>query len=146
MLFTAHLYGSHHFTRTPRIASISESPVGGQALSRHIVMMWYTFFMDKETEKLIDTIAERAASNAIAKVREFHEDDLKVLGERMDIGFEKVGRDIQEVNTRLDRVENALATLLHEFKLDQEKQKQLEAKVAELTERVKVLEMQLAHQ
>jgi hypothetical protein len=130
--------------------------------------------MDKVTETLITTIAERAASNAIAKVCEFHHDDLKVLRERMDIGFEKVGRDIQEVNTRIDGVEvqlgnvevrlgnvevrldgmdqrfdcieNTLSTLLGEFKADKEKQKELEAKVAELTERVRVLEMQLAHQ
>ena len=116
--------------------------------------------MDKETETLIDTIAERAASNAIAKVREFHKDDLKVLRERMDIGFETVDRQFEEVNERLgkveqrfdsfevrfDRVENALATLLDEFKADKEKQKQLEAKVAQLTERVRILEAQLAHQ
>lgn len=129
--------------------------------------MWYTFFMDKETEKLLDAASERGASNAIVKMREFHHDDLKVLRERMDMGFEKVGRDIQEVNNRLDgvqvrlgnvgitldgmgqrldRVENALATLLVEFKADREKQKQLEAKVIELTERVRVLELQLAHQ
>ena len=101
--------------------------------------------MDKETEKLLDTIAERAASNAVTKLREFHQDDLKVLAERIDIGFAKVDRDIEEVNVRLERVENALATLLQEFKLDQEKQRQLEAKVIDLTERVRVLEMQLAH-
>lgn len=66
--------------------------------------------MDKETENLLDTIAQKAASDAVAKVREFHLDDLKVFGERIDIGFAKVDRKLQETNTRLDRVENALAT------------------------------------
>jgi len=130
--------------------------------------------MDKETEVLLDAIAKKAATDAVAKLREFHQDDLKVLGERMDIGFESVDKRFNEVNQRfdrvenrldgvevrlgnveiavdgmgqrLDRIENALATLLEEFKAHQEKQKQLEAKVAELTERVRVLEMQLAHQ
>lgn len=122
--------------------------------------------MDKETENLLDTIAQKAASGAVAKVREFHQDDLKVFGERIDIGFAKVERELQETNiridrvetrlgrvegelqetnSRLDRVENALATLLQEFKLHQEKQRQLEAQIAELTERVMVLEKQLAH-
>jgi len=137
--------------------------------------------MDRETELLLDTIAERAAREAVAKSREFHQDDLKVLGERMDIGFEKIDRDLKEITSRLDsvevrlgnvevrlgnvevrldnvevrldgidqrfdRVENALATLLEEFKTNREKQKQLEAQVAVLTERVRVLELQLAHQ
>jgi len=101
--------------------------------------------MDKETENLLDTIAQKSASGAVAKVREFHQDDLKVFGERIDIGFAKVERELKETNTRLDRVENALTALLHEFKIHQEKQRQLEAKIAELTERVMVLEKQLAH-
>lgn len=46
--------------------------------------------MDKETENLLDTIAQKAAAEAVAKMREFHLDDLKVLGGRMDIGFAKV--------------------------------------------------------
>jgi len=129
--------------------------------------------MDKETENLLDTIAQKAASDAVLKVREFHHDDLKVVGERIDIGFAKVERELQETNTRLDRVEgklqetntrfvrvegelqetntrldrveNALAMLLQEFKSHQEKQRQLEAQIAELTERVIVLEKQLSH-
>jgi chromosome segregation ATPase len=157
--------------------------------------------MDKVTEKLLDTVAQKAASDAVAKLREFHQDDLKVLGERMDIGFEKVERQLHETNlridqtnirldaaiisidhtstridhtstridhtstridetntridaistridgtnTRLDRIENALTTLLQEFKIYQDKQRQLETMVAELTERVIVLEKHLVH-
>ncbi len=130
--------------------------------------------MDKETEMLLDTIAQKAATDAVTKLREFHENDLKVLGERMDIGFESIDQRFDAVDEsfdrienrldgvevrlgnvevrldgmdqRFDRVESALSTLLDEFKADKEKQKQLEAKVAELTERVRVLEMQLARQ
>ena len=129
--------------------------------------------MDKETENLLETIAQKAATDAVTKVREFHQDDLKVFGERIDIGFAKVERELQDTNqrldgverelqdtnnrldrvenalqdtnNRLDRVENALATLLKEYNLHQEKQKQLEAQIAELTERVIILEKQLAH-
>lgn len=101
--------------------------------------------MDKETENLLDAIAQKAASAAVAKVCEFHQDDLKVLGERIDIGFIKVEHELHETNIRLDRIENALATLLTEFNMHEEKQKQIEAQITELTERVLLLEKQLAH-
>lgn len=64
--------------------------------------------MYKETEKLLDTIAERAATDAVVKMREFHQDDLKVLRERMDIGFEQVDRRFDEVDKRFDAVEQRL--------------------------------------
>jgi chromosome segregation ATPase len=142
--------------------------------------------MDKETDNLLSTVAQKAASEAVAKLREFHQDDLKVLGERIDIGFEKVNNELLETNSRLDRVEhglqetnsrldrvehglqennsrldrvehelrgtnsrldrveNALTTLLQEFKTQQGKQRQLEAMIVELTERVALLETQFA--
>ena len=135
--------------------------------------------MDTVTEKQLDIIAERAATNTVAKMREFHEDDLKVLRERMDIGFESVDRRFDNVEERFDkveerfdtlelrfetmegkfivleqrfnimeqrfeRVENALGTLLEEFKQHQEKQRELEAQIVLLTKRVQELEMQLA--
>ena len=72
--------------------------------------------MDKETQNYINEVAEKAADtavqNAVAKMREFHLDDMKVLGERMDIGFESVNRRIDGVEAslggRLDRVEERL--------------------------------------
>lgn len=106
--------------------------------------MWYAVLMDTDTQKILNTVAQAAASEAVAKLREFHQDDLKVLGERMSNGFEKVDRGIHEVNTRLDRVENALETLLQEFKQHQEIQRKLEAQIVQLQQRVQELEMQLA--
>jgi len=120
--------------------------------------------MDKDTEILLDTIAKKAASVAVAKMREFHHDDIKVLGERIDIGFKSVNYRLDAVEQRLDgveqrldgvelkldshnvqfdRIENALAILLQEFKNHHEKQKQLESQILSLTERVAVLEKQL---
>lgn len=101
--------------------------------------------MDKEQQDLLETIALNAASEAVVKLREFHQDDLQVLGERIDIGFAKVERELQETNMRLDRVENALSILLQEFTLHQEKEQQLEAQIRALTERVIVLEKQLSY-
>ncbi len=79
--------------------------------------------MDKQTENLLDTIAQKSATDAVAKMREFHLDDLKAVGERIDIGFTKVEHELNETNThleriadetntRLEQIENALATLL----------------------------------
>jgi len=67
--------------------------------------------MDKETEKLIDTIAERAANNAIARMREFHQDDLKALRERMDIGFESVDRRFDQVNEKFEKIEEDIVEI-----------------------------------
>lgn len=128
--------------------------------------------MDKEVKKIIDEAAQKAATEAVAKVREFHQDDLKVLGERMDMGFESVDRRFDEVDKRfdqveqrldqvenrldkveqrlekvehrLDQLEDAFSTFLREFKEDKEKVRLLEAQVAELTQRVSTLEAQLA--
>ena len=104
--------------------------------------------MDKEVinfiEETAQKAADRAATNAVAKMREFHLDDLKVLGERMDAGFESVDRRFVELEVRMDRVESALATILAEFKEDREKVRSLEKQVSELTTRVKFLEEQLA--
>ena len=125
--------------------------------------------MDKETLAILDDIVVRAAdtavSNAVAKMREFHLDDLKVLGERMDIGFESVNRRIDGVDerldgidtrldgidirldgidTRLDRVENALDSLLHEFKAHREEVTILKKQISDLTVRVTFLEEKLA--
>ena len=129
--------------------------------------------MDKETQNYINEVAEKAADtavqNAVAKMREFHLDDMKVLGERMDIGFESVNRRIDGVeaslggrldrveerldridtrldgiDTRLDKVENALSALLKEFKEHRDKVDSLETQVRELTSRVTVLEKELA--
>ena len=120
--------------------------------------------MDSETLNTITEVAQKAADTAVAKMREFHLDDLRVLGERMDIGFESVNRRIDGVDirldamderfdaidgrfdrieVRLDRVENALATLLQEFKEHSNRVHTLEKQVSELTMRVKLLEEQL---
>ncbi len=129
--------------------------------------------MDSETKVLLNTVAQQAATEAVAKMREFHQEDLRALGERVDIGFAKVERELKDSSTRLDqvergltdttlrldgvegglintterldRIENALATLLNEFKSHQEKQQKMEAQIAALTERVALLEKQLAH-
>ncbi len=120
--------------------------------------------MDSETLNTITEAVQKAADTAVAKMREFHLDDLKALGERMDIGFESVHRRIDgvdvrldgidsrldgidvrldKIEVRLDRVENALATLLQEFKEYSNKVHSLEKQVSELTMRVKLLEEQL---
>lgn len=111
----------------------------------------YTLNMDKDTEILLDTIASKAAGEAVAKMREFHQADLKVLGERMEVGFEKIDRrfqavegQLERVETRLERVENALTTLLKEFKEDREKVAHMEKQIADLLNRVSVLEQELA--
>ena len=128
--------------------------------------------MDKLDEQLLDTIAEKAATEAVAKMREFHKADLQVLGERMDMGFEKVEREMAEIksdivgiksdivviksdisdikgeivviNSRLDRLEDAFSMFLKEYRADREKFQQLETQVAELMRRVATLESQLA--
>jgi len=68
----------------------------------------YTNDMDIETQKIIDEVAQKAATDAVVKMREFHQDDLKVLRERMDIGFEQVDRRFDEVDKRLNQVEQRL--------------------------------------
>lgn len=128
--------------------------------------------MDKLDEQLLDSIAEKAATEAVAKMREFHQADLQVLGERMDIGFEKIDREMAEIksdivgiktdivgiksdiaeikgqivviNSRLDRIEDAFAMFLKEYRADRERFQQLETQVAELMRRVAILESQLA--
>lgn len=125
-----------------------------------------------EITKIVTKATDDAASNAVAKLHEFHIDEMKVLGERMDIGFESVNRRIDSVESRLDgvesrlvgvesrllnvetkidlideridRVENALATLLKEFKDEREKVDELKKQISELTIRVQMLEKQLA--
>ena len=103
--------------------------------------------MDKEVINFIEETAQKAADSAattaVAKMREFHLDDLKVLGERMDAGFESIDRRFVELEVRMDRVENALASILSEFKEDREKVRNLERQVIELTTRVKFLEEKL---
>ena len=64
--------------------------------------------MDKEILNTITEVAQKAAETAVAKMREFHLDDLKVLGERMDIGFESVNRRIDGVDVRLDGIDSRL--------------------------------------
>ena len=93
--------------------------------------------MDKGTLQIID----EAANNAVAKMREFHLDDLKVLGERMDIGFESIDRRFDALETRMDRVESAIQTLVHEMREDRN---ELKKQINELTLRVQILEKQLA--
>ncbi len=104
--------------------------------------------MDKDTLTLIEETAQKAAdravTTAVAKMRELHLEDLKVLGERMDAGFESVDRRFVELEVRMDRIESALATILAEFKEDREKVRNLERQVIELTTRVKFLEEKLA--
>ena len=149
--------------------------------------------MTQLDDKKIEQIISKASSEAVAKMREFHQDDLRVLRERMDIGFESQDRRMDSLDTRMDsletrmdsldtrmgsletrmdsletrmgnvetditgikekliehdqrfdRIENTLATLLKEFQADREKVSQLEAQVVELTERVSILETQLA--
>jgi len=127
--------------------------------------------MDKETRKIIDEVAAKAAADAVAKVREFHQDDLKALSERMEMGFESSDRQFSEIrediseiktdivgiktdivginqrldsiDTRLDRLEDAFGAFLKEFREDKEKVRQLEAQIVELTRRVALLETQL---
>jgi chromosome segregation ATPase len=117
--------------------------------------------MDKETLQIID----EAANSAVAKMREFHLDDLKMLGERMNIGFESIDRRFDRVESRLDTVEtglsnvedrldgmnlrfdgveNALATLLRDFKEEREKVDDLKRQISDLTYRVQTLEKKLA--
>jgi len=114
--------------------------------------------MDKVTQTYVDDAASRAATEAVAKMREFHLDDLKVFGERMDIGFESVNRRIDTLEvrldviderlntfeTRFDRVENALDTLLREMREEREKVTELKKQISDLTVRVKFLEEKLA--
>lgn len=130
--------------------------------------------MEKDIETLMDKIAQKAATEAVAKIREFHKDDMKVLREVMgvrfdqvDSRFEKIESDIVEIksditeikldvvdikseivtiNGRLDRLEDVFSTFLREFKEDKEKVRQLEAQMTELTKRVSLLEAQLANQ
>ncbi len=111
--------------------------------------------MDTEAQNIIDVVAQKAAADAVAKMREFHQGDLNVLGERMEIGFESVNRRIDVLGTRfdtletrfdvletrfdaletrfehqerkLDRLEDAFSFFLKEFKADKEKVAQLEA-------------------
>jgi len=71
--------------------------------------------MDIETQKVIDEVAQKAAADAVAKMREFHQDDLKVLGERMDIGFESVNRKIDTLEIRFDTLEIRFDTLETRF-------------------------------
>jgi archaellum component FlaC len=96
--------------------------------------------MDKD---ILTKVATEAAETAVAKMREFHQEDLKVLGERMGIGFESVESKIEVIDQRLERVENALATLLREFKEEREKVEDLKRQVSELTLRVQTLEKQV---
>lgn len=128
--------------------------------------------MDKETQTIIDQAAEKGAKVAVAQMREFHLDEIKVMRERMDIGFESVERRFNAVDTRfdgidqrldkmnirfdgidgkleiidqrLDRTENALQTLLDEFKKHREEVTELKKQISDLTLRVQVLEGQLA--
>jgi predicted nucleic acid-binding Zn-ribbon protein len=129
--------------------------------------------MDTETLHEINQIVTKAvtsaATTAVAQMREFHLDDMKVLGERMDMGFESVDRRFDAVDqridglenkmnmgfesvdrrfdkleTRMERVENALATLLDEFKKHREEVTELKRQISELTLRVQVLEKQVA--
>jgi chromosome segregation ATPase len=135
-------------------------------------------FDTKVIEEIVKKASHEVAAETVAKMREFHQEDLKVLGERMDMGFERLDRrmdglegrmdglegrmnnlegrmgtfesDMTFVKTkliehdeRLDRIENALATLLKEFQADREKVAQLEVQVSELQKRVAILETQL---
>jgi len=54
---------------------------------------------------MVQKVADTAATNAVAQMREFHLDDLKVFGERMDMGFESVNRRIDGVDLRLDTMD-----------------------------------------
>lgn len=72
--------------------------------------------MDQETKQEIIEIATavaktavtEAANDVLAKMREFHLDDMKVLDERMDIGFARVDERFDAVEARLDKVETRL--------------------------------------
>ena len=122
------------------------------------IIVWYNTNMDKVTQTYVDDAASRAATEAVAKMREFHLDDLKVFGERMDIGFESVNRRIDTLEvrldviderlntfeTRFDRVENALDTLLREMREERQKVSELKKQISDLTVRVAFLEEKLA--
>lgn len=103
--------------------------------------------MDKETQAYIDSATEKAATDAVAKMREFHQDDLKVVSERMDIGFERIDVEMRDIKSdltevksdvidikdgidiidgRLDRLKDAFSTSLKEFSEDKEKVRPLE--------------------
>ena len=135
--------------------------------------------MDKELleiKKIVTEASEEVAKKAVAQMREFHLDDLKVLKERMDIGFESVDRRFNQmeerldtridrvedklevidqrlevidqrlevIDQRLDQTENALQVLLNEFKKHRDEVDELKRKNLELTQRVQVLERELA--
>ncbi len=55
--------------------------------------------MDKETEKLIDTIVQRAAAEAVAKSREHDLKDLEELLNRIDSGFAKLENIFKNLTT-----------------------------------------------
>ena len=115
-----------------------------------------------EIKKIATEASDEAAKKAVAQMREFHLDDIKVLGERMDMGFESVDRRFvvleskmnagfenvdkrfNEIEIRVERVENALQVLLDEFKKHRNEVDELKRKNLELTQRVQVLERELA--
>ena len=62
----------------------------------------------------------------------------------MDERFDRVEVRLNVIDQRLDRVENALATLLDEFKKHRKEVTELKRQINELTLRVQILEKQLA--
>ena len=102
--------------------------------------------MDKEVFNFIEETAQKAADSAattaVAKMREFHLDDLKVLGERMDAGFESVDRRFVELEERLDNKIDALGQRL-DNKIDALGQR-LDSKIEALDVRMDRVESALA--
>jgi len=116
-------------------------------------------------EEIADKAAKTAVADTVAKMQEFHRDEMKVMREYIDTRFESSERSINErfdavdsrfavVNNRfdrvddtlenlegrLDRVESALTTLLEEFKAHREKVVALETEISLLRSRLDALE------
>jgi len=108
-----------------------------------------------------DAELTKVAHETATKMREFHQDDMKVMREYMDGRFEAIDRRFDSVDQRFDRVDerlegvenrlsaleqdmqqtrSALQTLLEEFKSHRQKADKLAQEVVDLRSRVEVLE------
>jgi len=109
-------------------------------------------------EEIADKAAKTAVADTVAKMQEFHRDEMKVMREYIDTRSDSLERSMNgrfdQVDSRLDRVETdisllkievsqataALTELLQEFKAHREKVVALEAEISLLRSRLDVLE------
>jgi chromosome segregation ATPase len=64
-----------------------------------------TEFDYKKIEDIVARASTEAATKAVAQMREFHQADLQVLRERIDIGFEAQDRRMDSLEGRMDSIE-----------------------------------------